>query len=1523
MNAQAQQEHVPAAGHPRDLSDAVRLELVLRATNEGLWEWDVVTDEVHYSPRWKEMLGYADDELPDRFEEWERRVHPDDLTTTLAALHAYMAGESSQFEVEYRLRHKDGSYRWICARGVVAHDAAGHPVRLVGSNADITERKRVATDLLQRETIFAAVTFAAERLLRTTHWEEAVDEVLARLGHAADVSRVYIFENYIGPDGAVWASQRCEWTRQEIPARIDDPYLNALPYQAAGLGRWMDLLGRGELLFGHVRELPETMHLEPGEAGFQSLVLVPIFVDGEWWGNIGFDECTREREFSALERDALRAAADTLGAAIGRHRANQTATRLAAIVESSEDAIISMGLDGVITSWNSGAERLYGYRPDEAINQSIAILLPPDALATMPEALANLKQGERIDPYETERIRKDGTRVAVSVAYSPVRDAHGTLIGTSSIYRDISAQKQAEVAIREREAQTAAIVAAALDCIVVIDGDGMITEFNPAAEQTFGYCRDEILGQELAATVIPPAERDRHRRGLARYLTTGEGPLLNHRIEVTAMHADGKEFPAELAIAPVSLNGAPAFIGYLRDITERQQAEVALRQSRQSYRDLVHAIDGIVWEAEADTVRFTFVSDQAERLLGYPTARWLAEPNFWQDHMHPDDRGWTSSFCATATAEKRDHEFEYRMIAADGRTVWLRDIVTVVIENGRVTKLRGVMVDITPRKRHEQDLLRRDAILQAVRFAGERFLTSTTTWEEGVPQVLEQLGRASDVSRVYVFEKYRGADGALWATQRFEWVAPGIAPQIDDPRLGAISLEAAGLARWTNALSRGELLHGHVRELPGIERVPVEAGGPLSLVLVPIFVDGAWWGVIGFDECTRERDFSAMERDALKAAADTLGAAIGRDRANLDLKSERDFSSTVLDTVGALVAVMDRQGRIIRFNRACEQLTGYTADEVKGQTFWELFLIPEEVDEVRSMMGKVAAGHFPYAHENVWVMRDGSHRLIAWNNTAILDEQGEPTFLIKTGIDITERRRAEEARRESQRMLSTLLSNLPGMVYRCRNDPSRTMEFVSDGCLDLTGYPPSDLLGNHRLGYADLVHPDDRAEDWGDVQTAILTDEPFRFTYRITTATGTEKWVLEQGRGVRGHDGAVLAIEGFITDVTDRVQARLLLEQRVATLTELASSLTVDQPMETTLCNLAASIAEASGAVACIIGLVDADRLGLRLLATHGMPEGAASALEASWPVLSQGPEPSTTARALQNRQPILARDLRRRDLSDQQHLPTFPIARDAPWDFLLSLPLVYQGEGRGVINLYFLPEREPSADEITFLSSVADQVAIAVENSHLYEQAQGTAALEERQRLARELHDSVSQALYGIGLGAAAVRSWLDTDPSQAIEPADYVLSLAEAGLAEMRALIFELRPESLAEEGLVAALEKQAASLRARYDLVVDADLGTEPETPLAVKETLYRIAQEALHNTVKHARANRVALRLEHRREEISLEITDDGIGFDPSGRFPGHLGLRSMRERVTRHGGDLVVESAPGQGVRIRVRVPQVQ
>jgi signal transduction histidine kinase len=267
---------------------------------------------------------------------------------------------------------------------------------------------------------------------------------------------------------------------------------------------------------------------------------------------------------------------------------------------------------------------------------------------------------------------------------------------------------------------------------------------------------------------------------------------------------------------------------------------------------------------------------------------------------------------------------------------------------------------------------------------------------------------------------------------------------------------------------------------------------------------------------------------------------------------------------------------------------------------------------------------------------------------------------------------------------------------------------------------------------------------------------------------------------------------------------------------------------------------------------------------------------------------------------------------------PTVPYA--CSW---MIVPLRLRDRVSGVLVIAAHEDNAFTPRHATLALAIANQAAIAIENARLYEQAQELAALEERQRLARELHDSVSQALYGIALGLHTARIQLDRDPDGLPDSLNYLLSLAEAALAEMRALIFELRPESLEHEGLVAALSKQATALRARHNLIVLMDLGEEPSLPLLAKQELYRIAQEALQNVVKHAHANTVNLALRQTPDTVMLEIRDDGVGFDPLGSYPGHLGLRSMRERVGRMGGELRIESAPGHGAHLVVQVPSGQ
>ena len=250
----------------------------------------------------------------------------------------------------------------------------------------------------------------------------------------------------------------------------------------------------------------------------------------------------------------------------------------------------------------------------------------------------------------------------------------------------------------------------------------------------------------------------------------------------------------------------------------------------------------------------------------------------------------------------------------------------------------------------------------------------------------------------------------------------------------------------------------------------------------------------------------------------------------------------------------------------------------------------------------------------------------------------------------------------------------------------------------------------------------------------------------------------------------------------------------------------------------------------------------------------------------------------------------------------------------LASASIGLPGPASGVVVAGMRRDDFPSSYDRLLVRVGANQLAIALQGAELR-------AVQERQRLARDLHDSVSQALYAIVLDIATAQRIGGTDPTRLEAILRDAHGLAEAGLAEMRALIFELRPEFLSQEGLVAALQRQVAAVRARHQLSITLDATDEPEAVPAIKEALYRVGQEALNNIAKHAGAQAVVITLEASAGELVLRVRDDGRGFDAEKSFPGHLGLRSMRERAASVGGVVAISSAPGHGTEVTIRVPR--
>ena len=243
---------------------------------------------------------------------------------------------------------------------------------------------------------------------------------------------------------------------------------------------------------------------------------------------------------------------------------------LAPILESSDDAIMGQTLEGTILVWNAAAEKLYGYSAAEAVGRPVSsIVVPPERQEEMAQILERIRHGERVDHLETVRLRRDGTRLDVSLTVSPIRNAAGEIIGASSIGRDISERKRAEEALAESERMLRGLFEFAPDAIVVLDREGRILRVNAQAETIFGYQREEMVGQSVEV-LIPRRLINRHAKHRASYMATPHMRPMGAGLELYALRKDGTEFAVDIMLSPIQ---ASIVIAVVRDITERKRAE--------------------------------------------------------------------------------------------------------------------------------------------------------------------------------------------------------------------------------------------------------------------------------------------------------------------------------------------------------------------------------------------------------------------------------------------------------------------------------------------------------------------------------------------------------------------------------------------------------------------------------------------------------------------------------------------------------------------------------------------------------------------------------------------------------------------------------------------------------------------------------------------------------------------------------------------------------------------------------------
>lgn len=593
-----------------------------------------------------------------------------------------------------------------------------------------------------------------------------------------------------------------------------------------------------------------------------------------------------------------------------------------------------------------------------------------------------------------------------------------------------------------------------------------------------------------------------------------------------------------------------------------------------------------------------------------------------------------------------------------------------------------------------------------------------------------------------------------------------------------------------------------------------------------------------------------------------------RRRLERDLRRSEERYRYLVQNAPDLVWSMDGDARLTFLSDACERMTGFRPEELIGRHFGAI--VHESSRDIAEIDWSSAIdapsqeirGRINLQH------RDGSPVPAEFIAVATLDADGRFGGANGSVRDMRERDRLEHELRRSEERYRFLVDNSPDIIFSV--DPEGRFSYVSESIRRALGHEPGALIGQP---ISAVVHypPGDAP---GRRFQRIREDPDVELVERMTLvhADGRLLPFEVSSVGVR-IDGEFAGIHGAARDMSERE----LLERELRASEERYRFLIENSPDAVFATDEQGRFTFLSAAIESMTGRRPEELVGQHFSTL--LDEASLAIAASNWEQLNRNPE--FEAQAVVN--------LRSRD------------GRLTPVDV----------RARSV----FVDDRFTGMQGAT--RDISEQVRLQTE---LRRQAGELAAGEERAHLARELHDSVTQALFSMTLVSRSIELLLERDPDAARTQLAQLRELQREALAEMRALIFELRPGNLEQEGLVRALKTHSGALQGRIGLPIVMDSDLEGRLPLPIEEVLYRIAQEALHNVVKHAAAHEVHVGLRRRRGVVTLTVADDGKGFDPASVPDGHLGLAGMRARAERIGATFSCTSGQGRGTTVEVRVP---
>ena len=528
------------------------------------------------------------------------------------------------------------------------------------------------------------------------------------------------------------------------------------------------------------------------------------------------------------------------------------------------------------------------------------------------------------------------------------------------------------------------------DPVVITDDKGHVIFMNVPAEKLTGWNMDEARGTALT-------EIFQVKKEVAGALTDSSVTAA-FRDQAMLVRKDGTMRPIDYSVGMMrdTTGRSNGFVVTFRDISERMRVEESLRESRRKYKELVNSIEGIVWEADPDTHQFSFVSKQAQRMLGYPTSRWLNEPNFWSDHIDAQDREWAVNYCRRSTSRKKDFMLEYRMLDTKGLGVWVRDIVNVVAEEGQPVRLRGVMLDITKLKLAEEALRRAHDELE------KRVQERTAELSEAVAKLKDEIAERQRVEGALGTseQKYRTliegmSEGLIHADRNdvIQFVNDRFCEMIGYPRDEVLGQSFPDLMVWLTGPKASK------------DRQNFQLRGNSEVIEVQLMKktgETVWVRM----SATSTQDSSGEVTGSIGILTDVTVGKLAEEALR---ESEERYA---LSARGANDGLWDwnLKNNEVYYSPRWKMMLGWDEKDVgNGPEEWFRRVHPEDADKVKSGIANHLEGTTPhFENEHRMLHRDGSYRWMLTRGIAVSNESGKPYRMAGSQTDITERKTAEE-----------------------------------------------------------------------------------------------------------------------------------------------------------------------------------------------------------------------------------------------------------------------------------------------------------------------------------------------------------------------------------------------------------------------------------------------------------------------------------------------------------------------------------